>query len=179
MSMKLKLLIFLALIILVIIDPSQQRQKKKKPKKKKAAKNPLDKRPDKIKPELYCDACQAIVKEAVKELRGKKRESDVMAYLERVCDPEKYYVYSHPPPEMREGCEAFIDGWEEELEKVLINRENDEKPIQQLCYEITRACNNVDPTNVKPFDDQIWFDGQPKKLKDGKIVNEEEEEEDL
>lgn len=40
---------------------------------------------------------------------------------------------------MREGCEAFISGWTEELEKVLINRKDDQIPIQQLCYEISRV----------------------------------------
>lgn len=40
---------------------------------------------------------------------------------------------------MREGCEAFISGWTEELEKVLINRKDDQIPIQQLCYEISKV----------------------------------------
>jgi len=40
---------------------------------------------------------------------------------------------------MRDGCEAFISGWTEELESVLINRKNDEAPIQQLCYEISKV----------------------------------------
>ena len=99
-----------------------------------------------------------------------------MDYLDHVCDPEKYYVYSHPPPEMREGCEAFINGWEEEVEKVLINRPDDKTPIDRLCTEITKACDNVDSTNVPSFDNQIFVDGQPKKIKDGKIAGDEEED---
>ena len=40
---------------------------------------------------------------------------------------------------MREGCEAFTSGWTEELEKVLINRKDDQTPINQLCYEISHV----------------------------------------
>ena len=169
-------LFFIICILFALTSLSDARRKKKKPKQPKQKQDPLSKRPEKIKPELYCDACQAIIKEATKELRGKKKESDVMNYLEKACDPEKYYVYSHPPPEMREGCEAFLNGWEEDLEKVLINRPDDQTPIRKLCYEISKACDNVDPTNVKPFDDQIFIDGQPKKIKNGQIGGGEEEE---
>ena len=172
-SSKFLFVVFI-LSLIFLINLSEARRKRKKEKKEKVVKNPLEKRPDKIKPELYCDACQAIIKEAVKALRGKKKESDVMDYMDNVCNPEKYYTYSHPPPEMKEGCEAFINGWEEKVEKVLINRPDDETPVQRLCYDITKACANVDPTNVKPFDDQIMVDGQPKKIKDGKITEEED-----
>ena len=171
------LFVVFILSLIFLINLSEARRKRKKEKKpKKEPKNPLEKRPEKIKPELYCDACQAIIKEAVKELRGKKKESDVMDYMDSVCQPEKYYVYSHPPPEMKEGCEAFINGWEEQVEKVLINRPDDETPIQRLCYDISKACQNVDPTNVKAFDDQIMVDGQPKKIKDGKISENDDED---
>jgi hypothetical protein len=44
--------------------------------------------------------------------------------MDNVCNPEKYMVYEFPPPEMKEGCEAFIMDWEEEVEKALINRES-------------------------------------------------------
>jgi len=167
--------ILLTLIVIYLIGFTVERQKKKQEKPPKKPFDPKSKRPDSVAPELYCDACQAIIKEATKELRGKKKESDVMAYLEGACNPEKYYVYSHPPPEMRTGCEAFINGWEEQVEKVLIGRPDDETPIRRLCYEITQACQDVDPTNVKPFDDQIFIDGQPKKLKNGQIQGEEED----
>lgn len=39
-----------------------------------------------------------------------------------VCKPEQFMTYEFPPPEMREGCEAFIMDWEEELERALIER---------------------------------------------------------
>jgi hypothetical protein len=35
-----------------------------------------------------------------------------MEAMDNVCDPEQYMVYEFPPPDMKEGCEAFIAGWE-------------------------------------------------------------------
>jgi hypothetical protein len=40
---------------------------------------------------------------------------------------------------MREGCEIFTGLWMEELEKVLIGREDDATPERQLCFEITQV----------------------------------------
>lgn len=62
---------------------------------------------------------------------------------------------------MKEGCDSFFAGWEEELVKVLTNRPDDKTPIQKLCYQITKACEEVDPSNVKNFDDTIMVDGEP------------------
>jgi hypothetical protein len=88
--MKFFLLIFLLYVILIQVE---NRKKKKKAKEPKKPENPLDKRPNKIKPELYCDACIAMVKETIKELRGKKKETDVVDLVDDVCNPEKYYSY--------------------------------------------------------------------------------------
>ena len=87
-----KRLIILA-FVLVLLSLNDCRKKKKKQKAQKAPENPLDRRPSKVKPELYCDACIAMVQESVKELRGKKKESDVIGVVEDVCNPEKYYTY--------------------------------------------------------------------------------------
>jgi hypothetical protein len=65
---------------------------------------------------------------------------------------------------MREGCEAFIAGWEDELVDVVANRQDTDSAVNKLCFEISKACDNVDPTNVKPFDDTIMIDGQPQKI---------------
>lgn len=47
-------------------------------KKKKAKKASSDnRRPSSVTPELYCNACQAVVREALKKLRHRKSESDV------------------------------------------------------------------------------------------------------
>jgi hypothetical protein len=85
--------ISLLLLICIIISLVETRKKKKKAKAQPKPQDPLDKRPSNIKPELYCDACIAMVKESVKELRGKKKESDVLDVVGEVCNPEKYYTY--------------------------------------------------------------------------------------
>lgn len=67
---------------------------------------------------------------------------------------------------MREGCEAFVAAWNEEIPKVLINRVNDELPIDKLCFEITKACEGVNFENLKQMDDTIMIDGEPVKMSD-------------
>ena len=71
---------------------------------------------------------------------------------------------------MKEGCDAFIDRWIEEIQKVFIRNTQDVEVIEKrLCNEITRACVQVDPKNVKAFDNKIMIDGQPMELSaDGK-----------
>lgn len=168
-----KISIFSILILVILFISTIEKKKTKKTKKAATESDPLDRRPSKIKPELYCDSCLAMVKESVRELRGKKKESDVVDVVDTICDPEKYksyrnislsYLLDHPPPEMREGCEAFLSGWEEELVKVLTNRKNDSVPEQILCFELSKACLNVDPSNVPQFDNEIMVDGQPVKI---------------
>lgn len=88
--MKFKKLCFLAVAIATIFISITNSKKKKKQKKEE---DPLNKRPSKIKPELYCDSCIAIVKEATKRLYNKKSESDVFDVLEDTCNPEYYYTY--------------------------------------------------------------------------------------
>ena len=61
---------------------------------------------------------------------------------------------------MREGCEAFLSGWSDEIISSLVNRESDEVAEKKLCYEISKACENVDPSNVPRFDNTITVDGE-------------------
>lgn len=86
--MKLEIILYI-FVLLALVDA----RKKKKKQKEAKLENPLDRRPDSVSKELYCDSCQAIIKEAVKELRGKKKESDVYDIMDTVCNPEKYYSY--------------------------------------------------------------------------------------
>jgi hypothetical protein len=160
--MKIKHFLSIIVILLCLIHLSDEKKKKRK----KKSKDPLNKRPSSVSAELFCDACQAVLKETMKELRGKKRESDVIDAMTNICNPEKYNIYHFPPPDMREGCEAFVSAWSEEIPKVLINRNDDESPVQKLCFEITKACENVDWNNIKSFDDTIMIDGQPVKMAD-------------
>ena len=87
-----KILTF-ALILISLISITISK-KKKKQKKEKKPENPLDRRPQSTSPELFCDACQAIIQEATKQLYNKKKESDVVDVLEYICNPEYYYKYS-------------------------------------------------------------------------------------
>ena len=45
--------------------------------KKKSASKQTNKRPATIEPELYCNSCQAILKEVFKKIRDSRKESDV------------------------------------------------------------------------------------------------------
>jgi len=65
---------------------------------------------------------------------------------------------------MREGCEAFLASWEDELVNTILHRTDSDSAVQKLCYETTKACSGVDPSNVKAFDDTIMVDGQPQKI---------------
>jgi hypothetical protein len=65
---------------------------------------------------------------------------------------------------MKEGCNAFISSWSDELENALINRIDDETPIQKLCYEVSEACKNVDPKEGRKSDNHITIDGEPQEL---------------
>lgn len=40
---------------------------------------------------------------------------------------------------MKDGCNAFIGNWDSQLEKVLINRKDDESSIKTLCYDETEV----------------------------------------
>jgi hypothetical protein len=88
--MKIYLTLLIAIVLFVF---TENRKKKKKPKEPEKPENPLDKRPSSIKPELYCDVCIAMIKETVRKLRGKKKESDVVDAADEICDPERYYTY--------------------------------------------------------------------------------------
>lgn len=88
--MKFKKLGLLAIIVGALFMSLSQSKKKKKQKKEE---DPLNKRPSKIQPELYCDSCIAIIKEATKKLYNKKSESEVFDVLDDICNPELYYTY--------------------------------------------------------------------------------------
>ena len=79
------------LISLISVVYPKKKKKQKKPKKE----NPIDRRPESTSPELFCDACIAVVKESTKLLFNKKKETDVVDVLEEICNPELYYSYSN------------------------------------------------------------------------------------
>ena len=69
------------------------------------------------------------------------------------CNPENFMIYEFPPPEMREGCEAFIMDWEEVIEKELIARTNNNEIENKICMELSHACKNVNVKDAPKFDD--------------------------
>ena len=62
----------------------KKHQKKSKPTLPNGLPTPESVRPNYVTPELFCETCRAVVKEAVKELKTKTKKSDVKHYLDNV-----------------------------------------------------------------------------------------------
>ncbi len=173
---------FLIFLLFSLINLSLTKEEKKnKSKSSKKKKNPKNKdnlmenglptpesiRPTNVSPELLCDSCQAIISEAVKRLGKQTKSSEVLFYLDKVCDPQRYNIYHFPPPDMKTGCEVFVGAYNDEVERVLIGRKLDlsaDDLIQDLCFKTTKVCENVDFNNIKAMDDTIMVDGEPVKI---------------
>ena len=56
-----------------------------------------------------------------------------------MCQYRNFSIYEYPPPDMKKGCEAFMAGWSEEVEKALINRKNNEDIEDYVCYKLTNV----------------------------------------
>ena len=183
--MKANIYLFLILFILISLlsffscqedTKSKAKSAKKKKKAKKSSKlmenglpTPDSIRPSHVSPELLCDSCQAILSEAVKRLGKQTKSSEVLFYLDKVCDPSRYNTYHFPPPDMKMGCEVFVGGYNDEIERILIGRKLDlsvDDLIQDLCFKTTKVCEGVDFNNIKPMDDTIMVDGEPMKIAD-------------
>ena len=173
------LFIFLIFSLTVQILSKEKQKKKPKPNKVKGKSKKSDKlmdnglptpdsiRPSHVSPELLCDSCQAIISEAVKRLGKQTKASEVLFYLDKVCDPQRYNIYHFPPPDMKTGCEVFVGAYNDEVERVLIGRKLDASSddlIQDLCFKTTKVCENVDFNNIKTMDDTIMVDGEPMKI---------------
>ena len=173
------LFIFLIFSLTVQILSKEKQKKKPKTNKVKGKSKKSDKlmdnglptpdsiRPSHVSPELLCDSCQAIISEAVKRLGKQTKASEVLFYLDKVCDPQRYNIYHFPPPDMKTGCEVFVGAYNDEVERVLIGRKLDASSddlIQDLCFKTTKVCENVDFNNIKTMDDTIMVDGEPMKI---------------
>ena len=117
-------------------------------------------RPSDISRELFCDACQAIIIESIKNLRNLYKESDVIFYLTNgICSQKNFEGYHFSKPEMEIACEVFISEYYDEIEKVLMERnpkiDRKEKIIQKLCFDKIKACNGVELENIRPIKSQI------------------------
>ena len=111
--------------------------------------------------DLYCSACKAMVLEALKELHSKKSEADVFDTMSGICDSKHYSIYEFPPPDMRDGCTAVMSDWEETFEYALVNRQQGEDLVQNICTDITKACQNVNLSKMSNVPDTITVDGKP------------------
>ena len=171
--------VFLIFSLMVQILSKEKQKKKPKTNKVKGKSKKSDKlmdnglptpdsiRPSHVSPELLCDSCQAIISEAVKRLGKQTKASEVLFYLDKVCDPQRYNIYHFPPPDMKTGCEVFVGAYNDEVERVLIGRKLDASSddlIQDLCFKTTKVCENVDFNNIKTMDDTIMVDGEPMKI---------------
>lgn len=137
-------------------------------KKKKADQD--NRRPSTVEPLLYCNACQAIVREVLKKIKDSKREYDVTDAISDMCQYKYFSVYEYPPPDMKKGCEAFMAAWNDELETALIKRANNSEIEDQVCREITHACEGVEKGARKANDDYVTINGKKVKMgDDGKV----------
>ena len=135
-------------------------QKSNNSYKKKKIKLSDEIRPSDISRELFCDVCQAIIKEAIKNLRYLNKESDVIFYLTNsICLQNNFNNYHFSKPEMEIGCEVFISEYYEQIKKLLIKRnpkfDNENNLIQKFCFEKIKACNGVNLNNIKPIQSEI------------------------
>jgi hypothetical protein len=94
--------LFLSLLVIMVVfaclvSPVDAKKKKKAKKSDKAKKEKpgksSPKKPEGTSAELYCNACQAIVKESLKKLKHRKSEAEVFHVMNDVCDPKYYYIY--------------------------------------------------------------------------------------
>ena len=146
------------ILILVLSFPFFSSKTKTKINKKIKLSDSI--RPSDISRELFCDVCQAIIAEALKNLRNLCKESDVISYLTgNICLQKNFENYHFSKPEMEIGCEVFLGEYYDELEKLLIERniEKDTKDslIQYFCFERIKACDGVDLSNIKPIKAEI------------------------
>jgi hypothetical protein len=74
------------------------------------------KKPTYTSNELYCNACQGMVREVMIKLRHRSSEADVVEAMTDICDMWQYAKYEFPPPEFKKGCESLIGDFDEEFE---------------------------------------------------------------
>ena len=190
MNFKLSFLQIILISKLIILSLSKSKKKKdKKDNISTTLPNGLPKpdvaRPSYIIPELFCETCRAIVNEALKELKSKKKESDVYDYLSKACDESKYTTYEFIPQDIKRTCGIFMGIYEDEIVKLLTNRKLDEKNkdiIYNFCDEYTQVCKGVEVNYEKAFtkiDKNANIDGMPLTIDVHKENEKDKDEKDL
>lgn len=111
----------------------------------------VDKRPKSVNEDLYCIACQGIVRETLRRLHGRTKQSEVIAVMEDLCDLWKYKTYDYPPPEMARGCNAILGNFEEELEWALTHRNELKEDVETyFCHRKIEACPDPSESPASP-----------------------------
>jgi len=78
------------------------------------------------------------------KIDGSNKEYIIYDHWETICDKENFQIYEYPPPEMRKGCDLFISQYEETVLDMLTARENDDNIEDEICYNMTEACVDID-----------------------------------
>ena len=110
---------------------------------------------------------------AFTKLDGKTSDIEVIETLQTVCEVDRLQTYKFPPMDMWKACNAFKEGWEEELEKVLTKTTNKSDLFQtqnEFCGKSfsedqtmltvnddsrTKACSNVKMSDYLPYLDKM------------------------
>ena len=117
-------------------------------------------RPSDVSRELFCDVCQAVIIEALTNLRNLYKESDILFYLtNEICLQKNFNNYHFSKPELEIGCEIFFGQYADAIQKLLMERnpktDTKEKLINSFCYDQIKACNGVELKNIKPIESKI------------------------
>eukprot|EP00742_Colponemidia_sp_Colp-10_P008718 GILJ01009460.1.p1 GENE.GILJ01009460.1~~GILJ01009460.1.p1 ORF type:complete len:142 (-),score=14.16 GILJ01009460.1:287-712(-) len=120
------------------------------------------KRPSSISKEVWCATCRAVVNELNEGLKGKAvTETNVLATLADICDWTHFRTYEYPPPQMVDGCHAFLDDFEEKLEQTFLNYKDEAE--KRLCYGPKKPCDKVDVTALGQERPSVGYNGIPQE----------------
>jgi len=50
-----------------------------------------------------------MTRELLRKVRVSTSEIDIMDAMATICSQDNYNTYEYPPPDMRRGCEAFLN----------------------------------------------------------------------
>ena len=98
------------------------------------------KKPSETDPNLWCNVCQALVREMIKKLGSKKREYDVLEAYDGICKIESFPSYNFSPPEMVRACKDFVSEHEDDLVDGMVKRKNNKEVESAICSDATEAC---------------------------------------
>lgn len=60
--------------------------------------------------------------------------------MENICFANKLGSYDFPPPQMKQGCIAFMGKHSDDIVNGLMKRNNNIDAEHAICYTITKAC---------------------------------------